>query len=230
MFAIHWLIFQLYLISQVFMPRQNGTYFPFHFHRTKNNGGIFPKRYQLALIYQLFIGLQMSFCKVYNYQFVKWFQKHELQNVKLALFSMRLCWYETATHFDAFASYGIAYYVGRRNVILILRFRRFTVFFQQSIIRVSKARWQERFTPPPENNSGFQNGEKFLSLSLVFDVMFIPPSKRNYRGTTRRIHSRPIQCSSWNCYRWTLTISKPLIISDALICLHVKVRILLLPA
>ena len=103
-------------------------------------------------------------CKLYNYQFVKWFQKHELQNVKLALFSMRLCWYETATHFDAFASYGIAYYVGRRNVILILRFRRFTVFFQQSIIRVSKARWQERFTPPPENNSGFQNGEKFLSL------------------------------------------------------------------
>ena len=73
----------------------------------------------------------------------------------------------TATHFDAFASYGIAYYVGRRNVILILRFRRFTVFFQQSIIRVSKARWQERFTPPPENNSGFQNGEKFLSLQSL---------------------------------------------------------------
>ena len=98
MFAIHWLIFQLYLISQVFIPRQNGTYFPFHFQRTKNNGGIFPKRYQLALIYQLFIGLQMSFCRVYNYQFVKWFQKHELQNVKLALFSMRLCWYDS----DAF--------------------------------------------------------------------------------------------------------------------------------
>ena len=129
----------------------------------------------------------------------------------------------TATHFDAFASYGIAY-VGRRNVILILRFRRFTVFFQQSIIRVSKARWQERFTPPPENNSGFQNGEKFLSLSLVFDVMFIPPSKRNYRGTTSD------SLTSNSMLRWTLTISKPLIISDALICLHVKVRILLLPA